>query len=324
MKYSVIIPVYNGEKTVARCLNSLLKQNYNSAEILLINDGSTDNTDEICKNYMKKYSAVRYFAKENGGVSSARNIGLNHASGRYILFVDCDDYVSEQYFRIVDQALSNAPVDMLVFSWVSVCGDSSNTAVLSDQFLQGPGEVAKWAERAMQTGQFGSLWSKAFRTDFIQANNLRFNESLKIAEDWSFIFRYILLTESVQILSAPLYMVSLDNNESLSRKARTYLCEQLFEANQNMLKALNIHADPASVKPFASALAYSYFRSPYTAAKELRKFSLSASERRKEIRAICKQYARGGVYPSGLKSLVLAIPIYTRLAWAIDYLTSRK
>ena len=88
MRYSVIIPVYNAEGTLRRCLDSLVGQHFSDYELLLINDGSTDGSDAICREYASTYSCVRYFAKENGGVSSARNLGLEQAEGEYILFVD--------------------------------------------------------------------------------------------------------------------------------------------------------------------------------------------------------------------------------------------
>ena len=94
-KYSVIIPVYNAEKTLRRCVDSVLNQNYGDMELLLINDGSTDGSLDICNGYRSFSPQVRVIDKTNGGVSSARNAGLGIAEGEYILFVDSDDYVSD-------------------------------------------------------------------------------------------------------------------------------------------------------------------------------------------------------------------------------------
>ena len=101
MKYSIIIPVYNAEGTLRRCLDSLVGQQFSNYELLLINDGSTDDSDAICREYANTYSCVRYFAKENGGVSSARNLGLEQAEGEYILFADSDDYVSPIFIEVL-------------------------------------------------------------------------------------------------------------------------------------------------------------------------------------------------------------------------------
>lgn len=322
MKYSVIVPVYNGEKTIARCLDSLLDQHCGEAEILLINDGSTDATDAICRQYAEKNPVIRYFSKENGGVSSARNIGLKYAAGQYILFADCDDTASERSFAEIDRQLADDPTDLLVFSWTTVSADSSENAVLKNETVRGEA-IAKWAEDAMRNGSFGSLWSKVFLADIIRKNGLLFNEALRIAEDWSFIFRYLLYVDSLRTISIPLYRVSLENDQSLSRKARDYLCEQLYEANQDMKKELERKTDAALSRRFARAMALSHFRSVYSASRELRKFPYSASERRKKIRGICSRYAGGHIRPSGLKSWIMAIPVYLRLAGSIDRLCSR-
>lgn len=322
MRYSVIVPVYNGEETIGRCLDSLLNQHYDDMEILLINDGSTDGTDAICSQYEKMYSEIHYFSKENGGVSSARNVGLKNAIGRYILFVDSDDYVSGNYFDALDRSLSESPADLVVFSWTTVSDASSKDNVLKAEIILGAA-IPGWTENAMQNGSFGSLWSKVFLGDIIRNNKLFFSESLRIAEDWSFIFRYILFIDCIQTLSVPLYMVSLENGESLSRKARNYLCDQLFEANQDMRQTLDGRNNKALSRRFSRPLALSHFRSVYSASKELRKFPLSASERRKRIREYCSHYAGGRIKPVGLKCWCMAIPVYLRLAGIIDGLCSR-
>lgn len=92
--YSVVIPVYNAEKTLRRCVDSLLRQDCSEVELILVNDGSKDGSLEICREYARQYDCVRVIDKPNGGVSTARNAGLDAAQGIYVLFVDSDDYVS--------------------------------------------------------------------------------------------------------------------------------------------------------------------------------------------------------------------------------------
>ena len=117
IRYSVIIPAYNAEKTIRRCLDSLVSIIRDDVELLVINDGSGDRTGEICQEYAERYSNVRYFCKENGGVSSARNMGLDEAAGEYILFVDSDDFVTEEYFEISDNVTRIQP-DFVLLSHV--------------------------------------------------------------------------------------------------------------------------------------------------------------------------------------------------------------
>ena len=96
MKYSVIIPVYNSEKTIKRCIDSITLQNRSDVEIIVINDGSTDESESICKALQNEHENIIYIHQENGGVSSARNLGLSVATGEFVMFVDSDDYVDNQ------------------------------------------------------------------------------------------------------------------------------------------------------------------------------------------------------------------------------------
>ena len=107
----------NGQR-LRRCLSSIVRQPFSDYELLLINDGSTDGSDRICREYADAYPQIRYVAKENGGVSSARNLGLEQASGTYILFVDSDDYVAEDYFAVISDALEHDAPDLLL-CWLS-------------------------------------------------------------------------------------------------------------------------------------------------------------------------------------------------------------
>ena len=117
MKYSVIIPVYNSEKTIKRCIESITSQKRNDVEIIIINDGSTDMSEGFCKKLQNEYNNIVYIRKENGGVSSARNSGLSVAKGKYIMFVDSDDYVDDKCFEIFDNyTKSDADYYQFVFS----------------------------------------------------------------------------------------------------------------------------------------------------------------------------------------------------------------
>ena len=95
MKVSVIVPVYNTYDYLNKCLDSLVNQSFKDYEIIIVNDGSTDDSEKIIKKYQKKYSNIKYYYKENGGLSSARNYGIKYANGDYIAFVDSDDYVDK-------------------------------------------------------------------------------------------------------------------------------------------------------------------------------------------------------------------------------------
>lgn len=113
-KISVIIPVYNDEKYLAQCLDSVLRQTYSNIEIILVDDGSTDSTPELCEKYREKYANIRILHKKNGGVGSSRNAGLEMATGEYILFVDHDDLLSETHIEELYKLLKKNDADIAV------------------------------------------------------------------------------------------------------------------------------------------------------------------------------------------------------------------
>ena len=111
---SIIVPIYNTDCYLRQCLDSIINQSYKNFEVLLINDGSVDDSVMICKEFAEKDSRICYFEKENGGVSSARNLGLKNVKGNYITFVDSDDWVEENYLEVLYNALKENEVDISI------------------------------------------------------------------------------------------------------------------------------------------------------------------------------------------------------------------
>ena len=117
-KYSIIIPVYNSEKTINRCIKSIVEQNYKNFELILVDDGSTDNTYEILKSYQRNNDKIVVLHKENGGPGKARNLGLQHCTGDYIIFVDSDDYIEKDYLKKINNKLKESDSDIVFISSV--------------------------------------------------------------------------------------------------------------------------------------------------------------------------------------------------------------
>lgn len=324
MRYSVIIPVYNAEGTLRRCLDSLVGQQFSNYELLLINDGSTDGSDAICREYASTYSCVRYFAKENGGVSSARNLGLEQAKGEYILFVDSDDYVSEDYFALLSHTLESNAVDLLMFGYRNFGGASTewDTGVFCEETESG---VAKRISFAVCQYLFSSLLSKAFKRQIIERDNIRFSNDLAIGEDQAFIFTYAMHIRSIGSIENHLYNVDVSDGNSLSRKARPYLTEQLMEVNRRMYAAYRVSEhSPEAARYYEVALSWMTYRSAYSCCKELLKFDFSVKQRWQEIRKICKLYRAEEIKPVGWKCRIIAMPVQLGWSWAIDRLICNK
>lgn len=182
---TIIVPVYNVEDYLPRCIESLILQKYSNIEILLINDGSLDNSLEICRKYAEKDIRIKVFDKVNGGVSSARNVGLENASGKYVMFVDSDDYVSKDYCQNLYNIISDSDLDVVCTSHYNVNGDykkvNSNTVNLK---LTSYEALKRFF---LGNGINCYLFSKIFKYETIKG--LRFDESLESAEDVLFIYQ---------------------------------------------------------------------------------------------------------------------------------------
>ena len=322
--FSIIIPVYNAETTIRRCLDSFTNPRFSDYEILLINDGSTDNSDAICREYADVNSKICYLSKENGGVSSARNLGLEQAKGEYVLFVDSDDYVSEDYFDVINQALTQRNPDLLMFGYRNF-GRISAERGTGEFYEDDEVGAAKRISFSMRQYLFSSLWSKVFKRKIIENRGLRFSTDLSIGEDQLFIFSYAMHIQSISSIDALLYNVDVGNENSLSRKGRHYLTEQLMEVNRRMYAAYRAaEHSPEVARCYEAALSWMTYRSAYSSCKELLKFEYSAKQRRQEIRRICKLYRAEKVRPVGWKCRGIALPIQLSWAFMLDMLVRYK
>lgn len=195
-KISVIVPVYNVEKYLRRCIESILSQTFTDFEVLLIDDGSNDRSGEICDEYAKKDGRIRVFHKENGGVSSARNVGLDHASGEWIYFMDSDDVIYDNGLFIFNKYISES-VDMVMAGFEilnedniiieSVEFNDECKIVQVDTFLK---NLYFPADRHYK----GFLWNKIFRHSVLEQHSQRFNPQIYYNEDRLFIFEYVCLS----------------------------------------------------------------------------------------------------------------------------------
>ena len=324
LKYSVIIPVYNAEQTIEKCLDSLLHQIPETAELLVINDGSPDGSGAICKRYAQKYPAIRYFEKENGGVSTARNVGLDEAKGEYILFVDSDDYVEANYWQVIDSLIEQHHPDMLQWGFRD-CGETVRERNLGDYAVSGEAAVAEKVDLAIRDYLFCSLPFRCFRRDLIQNHQLRFDTGLAVGEDQAFIFAYVMHVSSMVSISKPLYNVILEKEDSLSRKRRDYLAEQLMRVNDLMFQALDSSDVSGEIhNRYKAALAWTFYRSAYSVCKELLKYDLPKLERRKRIKKICQSYKMKAIKACDLRCKIIAFPVIHGMAGVIDMLCRNR
>ena len=322
MKYSVIIPVYNAAGTIARCLDSILCQPHEDVQVLLINDGSADESGKICRRYAKENACVCYYEKENGGVSSARNLGLENAVGEYILFVDSDDYVAADYFATIDEAMDRWNPDMLIFG-LKCFGERNDEWKTGSFFCEDVLETSAHVRDLARAYLYSNLMTRSFRREIIQNRNLRFDETLLIGEDQAFIFAYTMYIKRMASIENVLYNYATENSNSLSKKTRTYLTEQLLRVSRHMQEALQKAEQPKQVyRIYLETVAWAHYRSAYSACKELRKFDYLPSERRRRIRQICEKYKKAGIVPAGFRTWLIALPVIGKMSWFLDGLLS--
>lgn len=314
IKYSVIIPVYQGAGTIGRCLDSLLTASRTDVEILVVNDGSTDQTGRICREYAQKNPCIRCFDKENGGVSSARNLGLTHARGKYVLFVDGDDYVSPDCFSTIDAHLTDE-CDFLMFGRQSVCGYGAGRHCLPEK-TGGIGQA--FLDKALRNQMLNAPFAKVFVRSVIMEHNLRFDERLPIGEDKVFVVQYIVHARNMTLVRESLYRMSTENQHSLSRKKRENLCDYILLEHDLLFEAVERSAYRKQLLP---AVTYSYYRSAYTVIRELRKFDYPRSGRLRRTREICARYTlRNECVFTEPGTWIISLPIRLGMARTIDFM----
>lgn len=194
-KVSIIVPVYNVEDLLGRCVDSIIEQDYQNWELLLIDDGSNDNSGKIAEKYASRDNRIIVYHKTNGGVSSARNYGLEKATGEYILFIDADDSVANNYVSVLEASMTAENTELSVCGIVEVrsCGrvrrkiKGALTGIFIADF--------KSLIRLLRTS-----FAKIYKASIIEVNNIRFDENITYAEDEIFNFIYYRYVEKYKIV----------------------------------------------------------------------------------------------------------------------------
>ena len=215
-KVSIIVPVFNVEKYLERCVKSLLNQTYQNIEIILIDDGSTDKSGEILDQYAAKDHRIEVYHIQNSGVSTARNVGLKYALGEFITFVDSDDTVSlDMYDVLIDQFLKKKDIDIVHCGYEKRRLDGSSKMVIGTNqkycFDRTEG-MLHFIKGDLFTG---ALWNKMYRKEII--NNLEFDETIKINEDVLFNFYAFKNARESVLIDRPLYHYYERENASTKR-----------------------------------------------------------------------------------------------------------
>ncbi len=320
MKLSVIIPVYKAENTIRRCLDSLLIHPHEDTEIILINDGSPDTSGEICKEYAGMYPEIRYIEKENGGVSTARNMGLDIAQGEYVVFVDSDDWVYDNYFSTIQRYLSEDDWDLLQFSQNHTDGRVEKPRIQENFKSSDHKEIFDKIISDMCRKHINKPIDKVYKRSIIEDNHIRFHTDLCVGEDRTFNIAYSLNVKKWCIISDLLYWVSLENCESLSRQKRDNLDEQISIAEDYLFKIIEKSTATKDEKEMLiKAINFDNMRAVYTKAKYLHNNNVKLLKRLKELNIYCKQVNKQNfTYPPGKFCTLISLPVKLKLTPVLD------
>lgn len=214
MKSSVIIPVYNGEKYIEKCLRSLLLQNTDDFEIIIVDDGSCDNSLQRCKELLCSRNNVTIIHQLNQGVSSARNTGINQAHGDYVLFIDCDDFVEQDYISTMTEGAAD-------FDWVfsGINDFCENRELAPFKYMDNIYDFKYESDyfSFIHLGLFNAPFPKLYKREIIINNGIRFNTNISLAEDREFNLQYLHYVRRVKTLDYIGYNYRSDTPGSLSK-----------------------------------------------------------------------------------------------------------
>lgn len=199
-KVSIILPVYNSEQTIANTIESVLNQTYKNIELIIVNDGSKDNSETICLSYAKSDNRIIFESISNNGVGHARNLAISKARGEYICFIDSDDIYEPDYIEIM---LKNAKENEMVISGYYAVIDGESHIVSSDGFVTS--DICDCIEKLQSKLMFNQLWNKLYKRNILVENNIKFNEKISLCEDLMFNIEYIKYCRSISVIENPLY-----------------------------------------------------------------------------------------------------------------------
>lgn len=293
---SIIVPMFNCEKKIERCVVSLMNQTLKNIEILLINDGSNDKTQQILSELKKKDNRIRVINKVNTGVSDTRNVGIKNSKGTYIGFVDIDDYVNKTMFERLYEAISLDNIDLSICRYTKVNNNQECEELWDDKLLTGNikknftlAMIASGSEEEFNNDNviMGSVWRCLYRKSIIEENNILFREKISYAEDLIFNIEYMCKSNLMNIVNESLYFYEI-STDSLSTKYRS----DLFHTGKLLIEEitkLSSYTDLQTQEFIKHRLKFAYFKYAITAIRNLSEgLELSKYKEYKNIKKIIK------------------------------------
>lgn len=234
IKISIIIPVYNTEKYVEKCINSIRNQSYKNLEIIIIDDGSTDDSSLICTNLSNKDERIVYKKIKNGGVSNARNYGINISTGDYISFVDSDDYISNDYIEKLVKIAIEKNSQIVVCGLTEVTPETEQKISIYKEMKERCKDITfpKKIEDYLLTFEFNSACSQLISKELININNIEFNKNINYGEDMLFSLDCYINSKKTYYLKQYGYYYIRNDNSAMG-KVDTKSINKYYDDNLN-------------------------------------------------------------------------------------------
>ncbi len=276
---SIVLPVYNSEKSIENTIKSVINQTYKDFELIIVDDGSNDGSSDICKSFLKDYKNIKYIKIKNSGVGQARNIGISKATGKYIMFLDSDDIYVENILESLIKEMKNEN-DLVVCGYKRIILENGRyrDTTVSKFRINNKQEIKLFIENLQKKCLFNQVWNKIYRRKIIIDNKIKFDTTTSTGEDYKFNLDYIKNINTATFLNEILY-IYYSSREGLNLKYTSNKLEMNFlnlEVLQNLYEINNFN------------LEYVYRQYILTCLSRLSEISLLKKEvKNKEIDKFC-------------------------------------
>ena len=229
MEFSLILPVYNVELYFKPCIDSLIGQTFSDFEVILVDDGSTDSSGKLCDEYAALDSRIRVVHQSNGGQASARNTGLDCATGDYVFFIDSDDFlIDENVLEKLHRCISNRPdiVHFKFVEWFESSGHISDCRFNYNVPTKGRSVAEIYCDLIDKDSYYNSAWSKIIRRDLLVDNNIRFEKGI-VGEDNDWYYHVVIVANSLVLVDESFYVYRRRQGSTTTSTTRKNLVDQL-------------------------------------------------------------------------------------------------
>lgn len=261
---SIILPVYNVENYLIECFESILRQSYKEYELIVVDDGSYDNSLNIINHYKLKFKNIKIFTQENKGVSEARNLALKYAKGEYILFVDPDDFLEDNMLKLMIDSALNHKSDVVISNYYLYFNNKKYNKFIQDMQNEAIYAKDEVIDMMLKHKIQGQLWNKLFRHSLLKETNFKF-ESDRYIQDIFPVFRAISNANKISYIDEGLYFYRQRIGSTVNKKNKK-LTQDYYHAMVSIIDFIeknNINVRKSSLK-FFKAKAYSIFIYHYT------------------------------------------------------------